>query len=194
MRSAMTTEIIIVSGLPRSGTSLAMQILAAGGIEVLSDGERTADQDNPRGYLEFEQVKKIKQDASWLPAARGKAVKVIAQLVYHLPATEQYRTLLMQRDLDEVLASQEKMLARLGRPAVPRERVKAAFQNEMERFGVWIGRQPNFAVLRIDYASVVADPRSWAVRIAEFLGRPLDVEAMTAAVDPALYRNHCAAG
>jgi hypothetical protein len=189
----MTTEIIIVSGLPRSGTSLAMQMLAAGGVEALSDGERAADDDNPRGYLELEHVKKIKQDASWLPAARGKAVKMISQLVYDLPATERYRVLVMQRALEEILASQEKMLARLGRPALPRERMRQAFAHELERFRAWLGQQANMTALWIDYAELVATPRETAEQIAAFVApavsTQLDVDLMSAAVDPALYRN-----
>ena len=114
---SLEMEIIIVSGLPRSGTSLLMQMLAAGGITVITDKLRTADADNPRGYYEVELVKKIKQDASWLPQVRGKAVKMISQLLYDLPASESYRVILMERDLDEVLVSQEKMLERLGRTA-----------------------------------------------------------------------------
>src|SRR5215813_11558433 len=112
----MNTEIIVVSGLPRSGTSLMMQMLASGGVEVVTDHIRTADTDNPRGYLEFEKVKKIKEDQSWLPAVRGKAVKMVSQLLYDLPASERYRILFMERDLDEMLLSQEKMLKRLDRP------------------------------------------------------------------------------
>ena len=111
---ALETEIIIVSGLPRSGTSLLMQMLDSGGITVITDKLRTSDADNPRGYYEFELVKKIKQDTSWLPQVRGKAVKMISQLLYDLPSSEAYRVIMMERDLDEVLVSQEKMLAQLG--------------------------------------------------------------------------------
>jgi hypothetical protein len=185
----MDSEVIIVSGLPRSGTSLAMQMLSAGGVAVLTDGERAADEDNPRGYLELEQVKKIKQDSSWLAGARGKAVKMISQLVYDLPASERYRVVLMQRDLDEILSSQEKMLARLGRPIMPREKLKSAFENQIARFDEWIGRQPNMAVLRVGYAALVADPAGEAAKVNQFLGGTLDTHAMAAAVDPALYRN-----
>src|SRR5438105_1498707 len=109
----MSTEIIIVSGLPRSGTSLMMQMLASGGVEVVTDNLRSADTDNPRGYYEFEQVKKVKQDQSWLPSCRGKAFKMVALLLLELPPTEKYRVVFMDRDLEEVLTSQEKMLERL---------------------------------------------------------------------------------
>src|SRR5262249_24135332 len=123
----MGAEVIIVSGLPRSGTSLMMQMLDNGGVPVVTDNIRTADTDNPRGYYEFERVKKIKQEAAWLPETRGKAVKMVPQLLYDLPPTERYRIIFMERDLDEVLTSQEKMLERLGRPAAPRERMKRSF-------------------------------------------------------------------
>src|SRR5438132_4951320 len=108
----MHSEITIVSGLPRSGTSLMMQMLDNGGIEVVTDNIRTADTDNPRGYYEYEQVKKIKEEKSWLPQTRGKAFKMVSQLLYELPANEGYRIIFMQRDLDEMLLSQEKMLKR----------------------------------------------------------------------------------
>src|SRR5438270_5105425 len=123
----MNSEIIIVSGLPRSGTSLMMQMLDQGGVEVLTDNIRTADTDNPRGYYEFEKVKKIKQDASWLPQTRGKAFKMVSQLLYDLPASEQYLIIFMERDLDEMLLSQEKMLERLNRPAAPREQIRQSY-------------------------------------------------------------------
>ena len=114
---SLTSEIIIVSGLPRSGTSLMMQMLHQGGIPVVTDEIRTADTDNPRGYYEFERVKKTKEDSSWLPDARGKVVKMVSSLLYDLPATEAYRIVFMRRDIDEMLESQEKMLARLSRSA-----------------------------------------------------------------------------
>ncbi len=110
----MTQEILIVSGLPRSGTSVMMQMLESGGVEVVTDGIRAADADNPKGYYEFEQVKAIRRDASWLPATRGKAFKMVSQLLYDLPSSETYRIVFLERDLDETLLSQEKMLTRLG--------------------------------------------------------------------------------
>lgn len=123
MSQDTTLPITIVTGLPRSGTSLAMQMLAAGGVEPFTDGERTADESNPRGYLELEAVKQLKKDASWVPSARGKAVKVISHLMAELPRDETYRAVFVERDMDEILTSQEKMLERLGRP--PRARSSA---------------------------------------------------------------------
>lgn len=185
----MSTDIVIVSGLPRSGTSLMMQLLEAGGIEVVTDNVRAADPDNPRGYHEFERVKKIKEDASWLPEMRGKAVKMVSQLLYDLPATERYRVVFMERDLDEVLASQEKMLARLGKPAAPREDMLRAYRLHLGRLRVWLGDQRHIAVLQVRYADVVARPEVETARVNDFLDKRLHVAAAARAVDPALYRN-----
>lgn len=184
--------VLIVSGLPRSGTSLMMQMLEAGGFQIVTDHIRTADTDNPRGYCEFEKVKQVKQDASWLPETRGKVVKMISQLLYDLPPTEEYRVLFMERDLDEVLASQEKMLVRLGKPTAPREAIRKAFLAHLDKLHAWLGRQRNFSVLRVRYRDLLEDPQTGAERITEFLGREGNVEAMTGAVDPSLYRNRAA--
>ncbi|MGC8644371.1 MAG: sulfotransferase family protein [Isosphaeraceae bacterium] len=185
----MDSEVIIVSGLPRSGTSLMMQMLHGGGIEVVTDNIRTADTDNPRGYFEFERVKKIKEDKGWLPDARGKAVKMISQLLFDLPDTERYRVVFMQRDLMETLISQEKMLERRNREAAPREDIERAFVKHLDKLHAWLEAQPNFTVLYVKYADLVANPEQEARRINEFLGGQLDVRAMAAAVDPKLYRN-----
>ncbi|MCS6865158.1 MAG: sulfotransferase [Gemmataceae bacterium] len=185
----MTDAIIIVSGLPRSGTSLMMQLLAAGGIPTLTDHIRTPDPDNPRGYYEFERVKKVKTDRTWLPDARGKAVKMVSQLLFDLPTDENYRVLFMERDLDEVLISQEKMLARLGRPAANRHELKQAFLWHLNRVHKWLLEQPNFAVLRVAYADLVTHPTEQIARVNAFLGERLDEQQAAAAVDPTLYRN-----
>jgi hypothetical protein len=190
----MAWEIIIVSGLPRSGTSLMMQMLEHGGITVVADHLRAADVDNPRGYYEFERVKKIKQDASWLPESRGKAVKMVSQLLYDLPAGERYRIIFMQRDLDEVLLSQEKMLQRLGRSAAPRGPMKEAFQVHLEKLQAWLRQQSNMAVLDVSYNDLLQQPQAEARRVGDFLGSglaggPPDVEKMAQAVDRSLYRN-----
>jgi hypothetical protein len=185
----MTPEIIVVSGLPRSGTSLMMQMLDNGGVEVVTDHARTADVDNPRGYYEFEPVKKIKQDASWLPSARGKAFKMVSQLLYDLPPSEAYRIIFMERDLDETLVSQEKLLRRRGRSPAPREEMKRAYELHLERLHAWLPRQRNLEVLRVRYADLVERSRGEAERVREFLGGTADVEKMVRTVDPALYRN-----
>jgi hypothetical protein len=190
----MADEVIIVSGLPRSGTSLMMQMLDNGGVPVVTDHIRSADTDNPKGYYEFEQVKAIKRDPSWLPATRGKAVKMVSQLLYDLPPNESYRVLFMERDLEEVLLSQEKMLRRLGRAPAPREQIKPAFALHLERLHAWLAKQSNMALLRVSYNGLLEQPREHAERVRQFLGGAPDVEAMVRTVDPSLYRNRKAAG
>ncbi len=185
----MSTTITIVSGLPRSGTSLMMQMLDRGGIPVVTDNIRTADTDNPRGYYEYEMVKKIKQDSSWLAATRGKAFKMVSQLLYDLPAAEKYRVIFMERDMNEVLASQEKMLQRLGRPAAPREQMKKSFAIHLDKIDTWLKNQPNFEVLRVCFHDLVQRPMVEAQRVSHFLDGRANVDKMAGAVDPALYRN-----
>ena len=181
--------ITVVSGLPRSGTSLMMQMLHNGGIEVVTDHVRTADTDNPRGYFEFEQVKKIKQDASWLPRTRGKAFKMVSQLLYDLPASECYRILFMERDLDEMLASQEKMLERLGRPTVPREQMRRAYVLHLDKLHGWLREQKQIQVLLVRYNELLERAEEQARRVSEFLNGRADAEKMALSVDPSLYRN-----
>jgi hypothetical protein len=185
----MASEIMVVSGLPRSGTSLMMQMLAHGGVEVVTDNVRQADADNPRGYYEYELAKKIKTDSSWLAAMRGKAFKMVSQLLYDLPATETYRILFMERDLDETLLSQEKMLQRLRQAVVPREEMKRAYTLHLERLHAWLAQQPNIAILRVNYSDLVARPGVQSERVSEFLGGGLDVDRMSRTVEPSLYRN-----
>jgi hypothetical protein len=185
----VSSEIVIVSGLPRSGTSLMCQMLEKGGIEVVTDSIRTPDTDNPRGYFELEKVKKVKEDASWLPETRGKAFKMVSQLLYDLPATERYRVIFMQRDLDEMLTSQEKMLVRLGRPVAPRELMRKSFIAHLDRLHDMLKRQPHISVLRVDYKDLVERPAEMAEIVNTFLGERCDVGQMAASVDPSLYRN-----
>lgn len=185
----MNEEIIVVSGLPRSGTSLMMQMLDQGGLEVVTDHVRTADTDNPRGYYEFETVKRVKQDASWLPSTRGKAFKAVSQLLYDFPPSEHYRVVFMERDLDEMLASQEKMLLRLGRTPAPAEKMKQSYRLHLEKLYAHLDAQQHFATLFVRYNDLMADPPAQANRVNAFLGGKLNVEKMLAAVDPTLYRN-----
>jgi len=183
--------VTIVSGLPRSGTSLMMQMLSAGGIPPLTDEIRAADEDNPRGYLEFERVKQIKQDKSWLDEAAGKAVKMVHLLLYDLPQGRPYRVVFMRRNLDEVLASQRKMLTRQGKAGaqLPEEQLRKVFEDQVRKVTSWLTTQPNVKSIEVTYHELIADPRGHAARLNEFLGGGLDVDAMVGAVDPALYRN-----
>jgi hypothetical protein len=185
----MASEIIVVSGLPRSGTSLMMQMLDKGGVSVVIDNVRTADTDNPKGYYEFEKVKQLKQDATWLPATRGKVFKMVSQLLYDLPPSEKYRIIFLERDLQETLITQEKMLARLGRPCAPRDQIQRAYSLHLERLRDWLSRQPNLIILRVNYNDLIEHPRQQAERVSAFLDGKLNVEEMVNSVDPSLYRN-----
>jgi hypothetical protein len=183
--------VTLVSGLPRSGTSMVMQMLHAGGMPIVTDGLRPPDPDNPRGYFEFERVKALRTDRAWLDDATGKAVKVIHMLLPELPADREYRVLFVERDLDEVLASQQKMLARLGRAgaALPRDRLRAAFESQCRQVREWLAQRPCFQVMPLAYAEVVADPNRAARTIRDWLGDGLDAARMAASVDAGLYRN-----
>ncbi|MES1260864.1 MAG: sulfotransferase [Acidobacteriota bacterium] len=182
--------VTIVSGLPRSGTSLMMQMLAAGGIPLLTDGIRPPDEDNPRGYFEFEPVKSTKKDSSWLREASGKAVKMVYLLLRDLPSSHDYRVILMRRELHEVIASQRAMLRRLGRAGadVGDERLAAIFEEQMKSIAAWLGGQENCALLEVNYRDCIQSPMAAAHGIDEFLGGGLDVPKMAAAVDVSLYR------
>lgn len=181
--------ITVVSGLPRSGTSLVMQMLAAGGFPVLSDGVRTADDDNPRGYLEFERVKSLERDQSWLAEADGKAVKIISFLLPKLPAQFEYRVIFLRRNLHEVIKSQETMLARRGQPpGPPADVMKTHFERHLKTVDEWLDKQPNFRVLNCEYGDLIKESRAEAEKIAAFLEQPLDMNAMLAAVEPGLHR------
>ena len=184
--------VTIVSGVPRSGTSLAMQMLQAGGIPVLTDGVRQPDEHNRNGYFEYEPVKRLAEDAQWLPAlARGKALKVIYRLLWRLPAAAAYRVLFMERDPREVFASQQAMLVARGDAAAnqPEAKLTAAIASEVRTVKGWMEAQSHFRVLSVPYAEVVREPRLWAGKIADFLGGGLEIEAMAAVVDARLYRN-----
>jgi Sulfotransferase domain len=185
----MNSDIIIVSGLPRSGTSLMMQMLEKGGVPIVTDNIRAADVDNPKGYREFELAKKIEHDSSWLPDTRAKAFKMVSQLLYHLPSGERYRIIFMERDLDEMIVSQEKMLQRLGRKGAPHDDVKRAFTGHLEKLHRWLQAQSNMAILRVCYKDLLDRPAVLAEQIRSFLDRELDITKMAQAVDPSLYRN-----
>lgn len=186
----MTNEpVTIVSGLPRSGTSMMMRMIAAGGIPALTDGVRAADADNPHGYFEFEPVKRTKQDPSWLGQARGRVVKMVHLLLMDLPAGYDYRVVMMHRDPDEVIASQRKMLERAGRPSGDPGVLRRVFAAQMDGVRRWLEASPHVRALDVSYNAMLADPRAEAARVATFLGLSGRTDAMAAAVDPSLYRN-----
>ena len=185
--------ITIVSGLPRSGTSMMMRMLEAGGLAPLTDGERSADVDNPEGYYEHERVMHLERDPdkSWVRGARGRALKVISFLLRSLPAENAYRVVYMRRSLDEVVVSQDKMLDRLGRPAPggDLEATKEAYRNDIVAARLFARKQPNMEWLEVHYADAIADPPGTARTVNRFLGGGLDEAKMAAAVNASLYRN-----
>jgi hypothetical protein len=187
----MRRPVIVVSGLPRSGTSLAMQMIHAGGVEAVTDGQRTSDEDNPRGYFEFERVKQLRNDRAWLDDAEGKVVKVIHLLLMELPDDRPYRVVFMQRDIGEVIRSQATMLSRSGRLGgqLPPDRLKAVYGQQLATVDAWLAARTNFHVLRVPYSQLVSDPARHATAVNEFLGGGLDESRMCAAVDPSLHRN-----
>jgi hypothetical protein len=191
--------IVVVSGLPRSGTSLMMQMLAAGGVPILSDGVRVADENNPRGYLEWEPAKKLREQPEAIAAAKGKAVKAISALLVGLPARHEYRVIFMRRPVAEVVRSQAAMIQRLGTksPDVSEERMIAVMTNHQKQVEDWLAKQTFVSVLPVEYHSLLADPMGESRRVAGFLaqaGVPADVEAMARQVDPGLYRTQIPGG
>ena len=184
--------IVVVSGLPRSGTSMVMKMLEAGGLAVLTDGLRTADEDNPKGYYEVERVKNLgtESDKSWLAEARGKGIKVISYLLRSLPPRFNYRVVFIRREMEEVLASQRKMLARRSETSsVSDEEMEARFREHLKVIKYWLARQPNMDVLYVDYNRMMADPDSYLQKIVDFVGLPLDTAKMRAVPNEGLYRN-----
>lgn len=187
--TASADTIVVVSGLPRSGTSLMMQMLVRAGLEALTDGVRAADLDNPHGYFEFEPVKQTRRDPAWVPRARGKAVKLVSSLLYDLPPSEAYRVVFMRREMDEMLASQEKMLQRMGRTSAPREKLRTSFTAHLEKLFAWIETQAHLRVHEVSYNRLLADPTVVTAELASFVGLAPHPERMIDAIDPSLYRN-----
>jgi hypothetical protein len=186
----MNKTITIVSGLPRSGTSMMMKALEAGGIPPLTDNIRKSDQDNPKGYYEFERVKKIKEDKEWLKEAEGKAVKMISALLKHLPKDYSYKIIFMQRKMEEILASQKKMLIRQNKPTdgIPDEKMAQLYAKHLEDIKNWLNNQPNMDVCYASYNEIIKNPHEYADKINRFLSKKLDAVKMIAAVDQSLYR------
>jgi len=188
--------IIVVSGLPRSGTSMMMKMLAEGGLSTVTDSIRIADEDNPNGYFEFEPVKKLVEGQDkWLEGAGGKTVKVISALLEHLPSRHQYKVLFMEREIKEILASQQKMLHRRGEsPASTDDEMEAQFRQHLAATKYWLARQPNMDVLYVDYNRLMGQPDAYGQAIADFIGLPVDVSRMLGVPNEGLYRNRVRKG
>lgn len=182
--------ITVVSGLPRSGTSMMMKVLDAGGMEILSDETRKADEDNPKGYYEFEKVKELGKDALWMGQAAGKAVKIISALLMHLPEEYSYRIIFMRRKMEEILKSQKQMLIRRGEPTddASDEEMEILFKDHLQKVETWLENQSNMEVIYIHYSDVLSDPVTNCKDINQFLGDTLNADTMSSVIDKSLYR------
>jgi hypothetical protein len=182
--------ITVVSGLPRTGTSLMMQMLAAGGMAALTDGERQADRDNPRGYFEWERIKLLSKQPDCIQEAEGKVVKVISQLLFALPAGREYRVILMHRPLAEVVASQAEMIRRRGTTgaALTPAALIAGLKAHLNQVDAWLKDRAHISVHRVEHHDVLREPLRVSESIQQFLGRPLDTAAMSQQIDASLYR------
>ena len=192
-RQQQGEPIVVVSGLPRSGTSMLMKMLDAGGMAIMTDSERTADIDNPKGYFEYERVKDLEKetDKSYVREGRGKVLKVISFLIKDLPDDNDYRVIFMRRDLDEVLASQNKMIQRLGTEdsTAAQDAMKEAYRNDIVRTRLLCKNRRNFELIEVNYKSTIEDPETTVRSVNTFVGGHLDEVAMREAVDASLYRN-----
>ncbi len=185
--------IAIVSGLPRSGTSLMMQMLAAGGMTAVADQIRTPDVNNPRGYYEWEKIKQLPGNPALIAEAEGKLVKVVSPLLTHLPLGHQYRIVFMRRPLQQIVASQTEMIRRLGNggPNASSPAIQNALQAHLRSVAAWLALRPHIALQWVDYPDLISNPVGPARQAAAFLERDLDVETMAAQADPALFRIRC---
>jgi len=188
----MNKEIIIVSGLPRSGTSMMMKMLEAGGLEILTDNRRKADEDNPKGYYELEKVKQLDktEDHSWLQEAGGKVVKIISQLLPKLPDDYQYKVIFMRRDMSEILASQKQMLIRRSEPTdkVSNEDLSQLFEKHLEQIQHWLDEKPNYDVIYVSYNKALKQPETTIETVNDFMDGALDTGKMRGVIDKSLHR------
>jgi len=184
----MSEPVTVVSGLPRSGTSLMMNLLKDAGLPILSDGKRRADASNPGGYFELEAVKRTARDAGWLTAAPGRAVKVILHLLAELPGEYSYRVILMRRPIPAVVASQNRMLERLGKNVAGPgpERLSKILSAQWDEARHLLEQQPHFESTVIDYPALVRNPAPALARLSAFLDLPLDGPSLAGRIDPAL--------
>ncbi len=182
--------IYIVSGLPRSGTSMMMKMLEAGGIKPFVDNIRVPDEDNPKGYYELERVKQLAKDSSWMHEAKGSVVKVISMLLYDLPSMYKYKVIFMQRNMDEILASQATMLERRGKKNndIPDEELAKKFDLHLKDVKAWMKGQPNIEVIYMNYNELLEDPRESVNQINFFMNQLLDDAKMPQIIDTSLYR------
>lgn len=190
-KSTAKQPIIIVSGLPRSGTSMMMKMISEGGLQVITDEQRQADDDNPNGYFELEVVKEMANGkVTWVDEASGKAVKIISSLLEYLPPQHSYKIVFMERELNEILASQQKMLAnRKESSKVEDAKMKRQFQDHLKSIKAWLIRQPNIDVMYVNFNTLIKNPELFCRQVAEFIDLPMSIENMLSVPNKGLYRN-----
>ncbi|MFP3872791.1 MAG: sulfotransferase [Candidatus Natronoplasma sp.] len=184
-------RIAVVSGLPRSGTSMMMEMLERGGIEPLTDRVRGPDEDNPKGYYEYERVKDLPEDTGWLEKAEGKAVKVLGELIKHLPEGYHYKVVFMERNLEEIIESQTKMLERKGKDPddISKDELRETFKNYRKILKQQISASPNMEVIYVSYNDIMSHPRPVVESVSAFFDGELDTSEMLSVIDEELYRN-----
>ena len=168
-----------------------MKILVEGGLSIVTDEIRSADEDNPNGYFELEVVKQMSEGkVEWLAAAGGKVVKVISALLEHLPSEYTYKVIFMEREIKEILASQKKMLAHRNEESkIDDAEIEAQFRRHLSVVKPWLVRQPNMEVLYVSYNEMMRDAAPICKRLVDFLGLPLDIGRMVSVPSKDLYRN-----
>lgn len=189
----LANYITVVSGLPRSGTSLMMHMLKAGGMSLIMDEKRSADKHNPKGYFEYERVKYLEEDNSWLNISHGKCIKILFHLLKYIPPQFNYRVIFMERDLDEIIESQDKILQEHYSIGGDNDKsIRHSFEEELNSIRTWLNKQPHIAQLKIQYKDIIENALSEVIKIEAFLDIPLNKHQMIKVVDPALYRNKLA--
>jgi hypothetical protein len=190
-RAQQDNYIVVVSGLPRSGTSMMMKMLQAGGMEIMTDNLRVADENNPKGYYEFERVKQLdKGDIAWVAEAQGKVIKVISYLLEFLPADFHYKVIFMRREMAEILASQRHMLERDGKPGSSANDAQMAtlFNKHLVKVENWLAQQKNIQTLYSSYNETLVSPDETLERLNQFLEGKVSLAGMRQAIDQNLYR------
>lgn len=180
-------QIVIVSGLPRSGTSLMMQMLHKGGLDALTDSNRKADVSNPKGYFEYDPVMALHKDNTWLHEAQNKSVKVVAPLLKFLDPKYRYKVIFMNRDLNEIVKSQQKMIGR--DPDTLPVKLFDTYKKHLNQVETWKAKEPGVELIYVNYKDALEDTAAVLDKVNKFIGVDLKKEKMLACVDKSLYRN-----
>jgi hypothetical protein len=190
-KDSRNQPIIVVSGLPRSGTSMMMRMLAEGGVPIVSDEIRRPDSDNPNGYFELETVRQMPAgNVEWLEKAGGKAVKIISAFLEYLPPDYSYKIIFLEREIQEILASQHTMLDhRNEKPKADDHEIERQIKQHLSAMRPWLVRQPNMEVLYVNYNQLMTSPEPFCEQVSDFLDLPLNQTRMLAVPDRQLYRN-----